>query len=206
MALDRTASRFLVPIGALLALGVAVGVWLVPSSVLDPQPPNVADIRTPVPPAPRAPMQTLPERSIWMGAAQKLETRREPDPVEDELDTPPVTPGDEPRGEVEGAPRPESPRFRLNWEYEGMVSDPKRNAALIRISNMQRFAFEGETFDRTDDPSIPAGSEVVLERVERDRIILRIDGVEQEIERVDLSTPTRAPAPAPGSPTSRRRS
>lgn len=205
MPIDRTASRFLVPLGALIALGVAVGVWLVPSSVLDPKPPEVDEIRTQVPEPPLAPRQTTPEQSAWLQVAEKLDGLREPDPVEEEPEPTTGPGGDDPTGAGDDdPPPPTTPRLRLNWEYEGMVTQPGKVAALIQINSAQRFVFEGDELERSDDPAIPAGTTVVLHKVERDRIILRIDGDEQEIERIDLNPPTRAPGER--SPARRRRS
>lgn len=205
MALERTASRFLVPIGALLALGVAVGVWVVPSSVLDPKPPDVGEGGGEVPPAPEAPRQTAPGEKRWMEAAAELESLREPGPKEDKPDKPSKTDDQTKNGDGETTtPPPPTPPFQLDWHYEGMVEQPSGAAALIRIGAVQRFVFEGAELTREDDPTIPVQATAILEKVERDQITVRIDDATQVIERTDVAAPARAPGRSPPRP--RRRS
>ncbi len=200
MPLDRTASRFLVPLGTLLALGVAVGVWMVPSSVLDPRPPEVPAPDMPVPNRPAPETQRVPERSTWMETADELDSLREPDPETDEPDEPEPEPIDDGEPDDETAPPP----IRLSWTYDGMVEQPRGAAALITMGATQRFLFEGQTLGSDDDPSIPPNMDVVLHKIERDRVIVLIDGGRQVIERSDVAPPTRAPDNR--TPAQRRRS
>ena len=191
MALDRiTPSRYLVPVGVVLALAVAVGVWLVPSSVLDPKAPSVGETRAQVPPTPpEIKSQSVPARRAWMGAGDLLESLRERDQGVAEQTPPPEDNGTGPD------PRPPipTPTTRVNWEYEGLVAQPFGVAALVRINGLQRFIFEGDTLDFEDDPSLPHGTTAVLTEVNRDRIVVRIDGGEQTIPRSDDAPPVRAP-------------
>ena len=193
MALDQTsASRYLVPLGALAALAVAIGVWLVPSSVLDPNPPDVGEVRTTIPEPPKIERQKLPERKEWFALGGGLESLREPDATrvaEDPVPTPTGDPGDETR------PAPKvTPRVTVAWEYEGFVEQPDRTAALIRVMGMQRFVFVG---DLVTDSSLPPGITAFVSEVTPDHIVVTIDGGEQTIERSDDAQPVRSPL-APG--------
>jgi hypothetical protein len=197
MALDQTsASRYLVPLGTLVALAVAIGVWLVPSSVLDPSPPDVGEVRAAIPDAPVVEHQEVPDAKAWMDVAQELESLREPDEVKE---PPKEEGGDRPprKEDGTGGDKPPPPRYTVNWEYEGCVEQPDRIAALIRVAGIQRFVFEGEP---VNDNSLPPGTTAVISEVTPDHIVVSIDGGEQTIERTNDAPPVRAPTTPRRSP------
>lgn len=183
-----SASRFLVPLGAVAALAVAVGVWLVPSSAFDPKPPSDLVVRQEVPPPPKVDRQGVPERDAWLSVAQNLESLREPDPEEEEPEPPPDGTGPD----AEDATTPTvAPRITVSWEYEGYVDHEGRRAALIRVLGVQRFVFPG---DPVSDTTLPPGITATIGQITPDHIVVEIDGGEQIIERSTDGPPVRAPA------------
>lgn len=188
MAFDPTsASRILVPLGALAALAVAIGVWLVPSSVLDPNPPDVGKIDAAIPEPPVVEHQQIPDRKQWFEVAQEMESLREPDATKPEEETPKQPPG--PNGDG-NRPTPPPPRVTVAWEYHGCVVLPGGVAALIGVGGNQRFVFEG---DAVEDPTLPSGINAVVSEVMPDYLVVQIEGGEQRIERSEMASPVRAP-------------
>lgn len=196
MALDKNnASRFLVPLGALAALAVAIGVWLVPSSVLDPKPPDLGPIDQVIPDIPEIKGQKIPDEQAWMTVAQDLDALREPEEIkepEPEQIEDSTGEGEDPDDE-KPAPRPS---VTVAWEYEGYVEQPDRAAALIRVMGTQRFVFEG---DEVTDNALPPGVTATIAEITPDHIVVEINGGEQTIERA-----TSDGSGATGGPTQRR--
>jgi hypothetical protein len=174
-----TPSKLAAPAGAFGALAVAVGVWVIPGSALDPTPPQ--------PPAPKplpgnAPaILTPPEppQVDWAALARNLDRLRAPDPVvtESEATGQLLTP-DQPLDE------PPPPMTLASWQYEGHVQEADRIIALVRIAAVQRFVFVDQEIK---DPSIPGSGLAVIRSIDPERIMVEVNGREFEVKR---SVPT----------------
>lgn len=188
-------SRLAAPVGAFGALGVAVGVWLIPSSALDPAhlpPPARKPMPGQAPPVITAP---TPPKIDWTALAQNLEALRTPDPViaEHEANGGVLTP-DQPPDPV--APPP--PMELASWQYEGHVRDADRMIALVRIAAVQRFVFVDQEIK---DPSIPGGGVATIRSIDEERIVVVVDGREFEVKRsrpTQTNTLVREQFPNPG--------
>ncbi len=171
-----TLTKFAAPAGALLALGVAVGVWVIPGTALDPKPPG-APISKPMPGAglPRLAPPEPPEVD-WTVLAQNLSQIREP-VVEPETvaDIP-----DTPRPENDPGMHPITPQFTLSWQYEGYVQEADRIIALVRIGGDQRFVFPGT---EVVDPSIPIHGKATIKLIEPDTLTVTVGDRDIEIAR-----------------------
>ena len=172
-------SKLAAPAGAIAALAVAVGVWLLPAGALDPKPP--------MPPKPKPiPGQTVkpfapaePPVIDWTALAQNLNLLRVPDPVVADTQSSGdlITPDqpDEP-------PPPPPPSALASWQYEGYVREADRYIALVRMSGAQRFVFPDQEIT---DPSIPGQGVATIKSIDPDRLIVVVDGREFEVKRVE---------------------
>jgi hypothetical protein len=168
-----TASGLLTPLGVVAALGVAIGVWLVPGTLLDPRSRDGdgggADYPKPALPDP-------PDNPEWSALEPLLSTLRaeiaKPTPLPD-----PNEQGNEDSGGDNGTPQPR-PRVLLRWSFDGLILQGGKPAALVTIGGMQQFIFVGETiFDRSVNQDVE-----VLEITDA-KLLVKFDGQEQEIER-----------------------
>jgi hypothetical protein len=188
-------SRLAAPAGAFGALAVAVGVWLIPGSALDP---------APLPPPARKPMPgqappvitaPAPPTVDWTALAQHLEALRTPDATiaTDEANGELLTPN-QPSEPI--APPP--PMELASWQYEGHVRDGDRLIALVRIAAVQRFVFVDQEIK---DPSIPGAGVATIKSIDEDRILVVVDGRELEVKRskpAQSNTLVREQFPRPG--------
>ncbi|MEO1129918.1 MAG: hypothetical protein AAFX05_09475 [Planctomycetota bacterium] len=173
MAKAGAASGLLTPLGVVAALGVAIGVWLVPGTLLDARsrdgdgdPTDYPKPTLPDPPA-------NPEWTSLEPLLTELRTEiKKPTPV-----TPPEEQANSGEGGDGGTPA-QQPRVLLRWSFDGFILQSGQPAALVTIAGSQRFIFVGETiFDRT------VNKDVEVVEITDAKLVVMYDGLEQEIER-----------------------
>jgi len=186
-----TSSRYLAPSAVVASLAVAIGVWVTPTGWLDP---DVGTTRSgpSVEPAERAvPVGGASQvRPDWAALGAKLDTVRDPIQLAQDADEGEGEGEEGAAGGENGPAEPAPTRITIAWEYLGLIAKPGDNAALIRLNGQQRFVREGQT---VADPSVPGGVEVV--RVATDRLVVRIGGEEQELERIGKPDPLAGATP-----------
>ena len=180
-------SKLGAPAGACAALALAVGVWLIPGSLLDPHPPKVP-VSKPMPPAtpPAAPAPPVVQHD-WTALAQKLDRIREPIVATD-----PIADG---TGGENAPPVPTmAPPVALNWQYEGYVVEGEQVVALVRIASIQRFVFVDQEIK---DPSIAGYGRAVIKSIEPDRIVVTVGDHDVEVARTQQEPTSRLNRPQP---------
>jgi hypothetical protein len=129
--------------------------------------PALADVRPPAPTLPTVPSgeASQPEKLIVnAGGISDRFMQFSNRPVQA---TPPQDPQDSGEEEpTDTPPAPEAPRF------VGVIREPGRMLAMVRIDGKQRIMAEGETV-----------SNLKLVRVEPTSIIVEVDGVEKQLEK-----------------------
>ncbi len=167
-------SKIAAPAGVCAALAVAVGVWLIPSGVLDPRPAAPPASK----PMPGVKPPTIEPPAVvevdWTTLIQKLGTVREP--ITDVADT------ENPGGDhgIANPPPPVPTGLSLNWQYEGYVAEGDRLIALVRIQSIQRFVFLDQEIV---DPSIPGYGRATVMKIEPERLVVNVGGAEVEVKR-----------------------
>lgn len=139
--------RALPVVGVLIALGVAVGAWLLPRSAVEPVS-RAVTLRGDNGAGTNEIDWIIPQPEEWTALAVGFDTLREPDREEVVV----IPPG--------GDDGPETPIFvtparvlRPTWSYEGFIGEPNRRVAVIRTRSGQRLVYEGDTIVNPDDPS-----------------------------------------------------
>jgi len=153
--------------GAAMLAAVA---WMAPLSSF--QPPPMPPAETQIPAAAAPPPIPKPEdlpKPDWNVLLAKLVKLRDPAPAATESPVEVATP-------QPGAP----PAFSVSWVYLAMIEQPGHRAALVDVGGRQKFIFEGESYRDPNDPERPP---IRLARVERDKIIVDVNGSQQEIAR-----------------------
>ena len=171
-ASSHTLTRLAAPAGAIGALVVAVGVWLIPGSALDPAPPTPPTAKPmPRPKAPELVLPTPPEIdwNALTGALDALRTRAPEASPEQVIATEP---------DREAAPLP--PGIFAAWQYEGYIQEGDRMFALVRIATEQRFLFPDQEFTH---PTIPGNAPVRIKSIAPEQIVVEHNSREYTIPR-----------------------
>ena len=183
-------------------LALAVGVWLIPSSMF--RPAERADTAQPSPrpqpgegltpdPTDGSRAETPSRLEEWDALAARMDRflpRRPTTTVE------PDVPPDTGNG---GGDMPI--RWSPSWIYEGYVGSETRPAALVRIANIQQFIFVG---DEIADPGIGGSAKVRVESIEPERIRVSMRGEDGVVERAEPQQPAAGTRPSPVRPTQPR--
>lgn len=197
---DRTKGMLAVGIGT-GCLALAIGVWLIPSSMF--RPADRAESSQPSP-RPQPGSAQTPDQSSETGI-EKPSRIEEWDALAARMDRflprqrtveAPVDPT--PIGETTGTP---PPRWSPSWVYEGYVGSETRPAALVRIANIQQFIFVG---DEVTDPGIGGAAKVRVESIEPERIRVSMRGEDGVVERAEPQQPAAGTRPTPVRPTQPR--
>lgn len=197
---DGTKGMLAVCVGA-GCLALAVGVWLIPSSIF--RPADRAETAQPTPRTPtgdeRTPDQVDDTRNEtpsrieeWDALAARMDRFLPRRPVEE-------IPPDEPTGPGDTIDIPA--RWSPSWIYEGYVASRSRPAALVRIAGMQQFIFVG---DEITDPGIGGSAKVRVESIEPERIRVSMRGEDGVVERAEPQQPATGVRPTPVRPTQPR--
>ncbi len=203
MAQTGLSSRWVAPVGVLIAVAVAVGVWLAPTGWMDPErrgPGDGPDLGQPAPP-PVAVGGHTQQRPDWEDLGEMVAQIRDPVVIAEEPDQPAAqadaTQGGEEAPGDQGEPAPQPAPVTLPWEYLGLVDHDERSAALVRVGGIQRFLFEGQ---EVDEPAT-GGRPVRIVLVEPQTLHVRVGESEITLERVGRD---ESATPQPGRRADRR--
>lgn len=166
---------------AALAASVGVGVWLIPTDLLAPEP--AGDGSAPQPPAQRYRPYTPPVPGEWATLAESLRAvRPAPQPPAQR----PVAQAEteEPEAEPETEQRPV---VRINWRYQGYAERNGVRRALVRLGNRQEFFREGDVMT---DETLRDDVVHTLQDIDPERIVIDQNGREIVLEIVE---PRRSP-------------
>ena len=182
--------RPLLPVGGVvIALAVAVGVWLLPSDMVDPAAGTVR--LRPIDGGGGSPETWEPSEAYpWSELTASREELREPD-----REAPPEITTDDPDDETK-PPEPRSTVLRPPWSYEGLITEPRGRVAVIRTQEGQRLIYEGDTIRHTDRRA--GGVLWTVQEASPERLVLRSDETEYEYQMLNVG-----PSQVPGQ-TSRR--
>ncbi|GAB4553076.1 MAG: hypothetical protein Tsb0013_15510 [Phycisphaerales bacterium] len=169
----KTIGGLLPALLVLLALAVAVGVWMLPDRMVNPSPKTVV-ARPTAGGASDTEVWVTPEPKRWSVLLASIDQLREPDRQQ-----PVPTGGDEPIDETEGTPVTTPERYtRPPWSYEGYITEPRGMVAVIRTTNGQRLVYMGDeiVFSELRGKSVAW----VVTEVSPEKLVISHDGTSYE--------------------------
>ncbi|MEM1422510.1 MAG: hypothetical protein AAGH64_00755 [Planctomycetota bacterium] len=169
--------------GLVLALAVALGVWLLPDGMIDPE--AKAIVTRPTQNAQQAETWDPIEPDTWGVLTANFEALREPD-RDPEPPPPPPPGGDEPT-QVQTTPPRGGQSVRPPWSYEGVIREPRGTVAVIRTERGQRLVYVGDVITHTD-PRGRSGVDWTVVEATSERLLLRHEQEEYEFQMLRIGT------------------
>ena len=176
--------------GLVLALAVAVGVWMLPDGMVDP----ASRAIVPRPPQSTAQVETWDpiQPNNWQVLTANFEALREPDRV---VERPEPERTDETPQVI---PQSGGRLTRPPWSYEGLIREPRGVVAVIRTERGQRLVYVGDSIGYTD-PRTRNAVYWVVEEATADSLALTHEGERHEYQMLRVGTnemPGRGPSRA----------
>ena len=137
--------KLLTPLGVLVALALAAGVWFQPLKGLRPEPPKPEPVSGS---GAGGDQPTDPEdqNHDWVALAAPLQSLRDPEVVQTENNNQNGEEGEDPEEDPRlPAPPDPYPEILRTWEYIGSIREPQgRFVAIVSVDGRQRFIRESQ--------------------------------------------------------------
>lgn len=178
--------------GLVLALAVAVGVWMLPDGMVDPASKEIVTR----PPQSTAQVETWEpiQPNNWEVLTANFEALREPD-----REPPPEEKKEDEPEDIQPLPTSGGRSIRPPWSYEGVIREPRGVVAVIRTERGQRLVYVGDVLTHTDPRGRNAVDWVVTEATP-ERLVLEHEGERHEFQMLRIGT---SEMPGRGAPRSR---